>query len=553
MERVCYKAERWAAVDAALRPRDRARRERRVARLPARRSLRAARQRPAQLPRPARRRDRRRTRRSSRSTRSPQAAAKHARGAVQAAQRLAAADRGVRAPRRDPARLAAQARGAAHRGPARPGPRRATPRQSMRLNRKLLDGRSARRRRVGDARAVLRGQPGQVRPDRASSSMRLRSTARRARRRSSILKRIARASEDGARDVETATEHYQKILELQPENRDALEALGRIYESTEQWAELIDVTRRQIKVTTDRNTKALLYFRCGSVMEAKFGREQDAIRYYDAAIKTSPTCLPAVHGLRDLYRRREEWPRVIETLELEVKLWQDDKERAGVFAQIGRIYDKQLGDAERAMQYYDSALAVDPDCLPANQALFEHFFDQRRVGQGAADRQRARAEGDARRRPDDAQRVLPQARRGREDDRRSARRGGELHRRAGDPAGQHRRARRPRRARPRAPRRVGLRRDLPRARQGLQEARRRRGAARPRPRRPRRDPSSATATSTRPPSCTARRSSSRPATSPCCRRSSTSTPTCGTGPRRSPRSRRSSPAAPRRPPTGSPR
>ncbi|HEY6175793.1 MAG TPA: tetratricopeptide repeat protein, partial [Kofleriaceae bacterium] len=191
-----------------------------------------------------------------------------------------------------------------------------------------------------------------------------------------LLKRIARVSEEGARDVETATEHYQKILEIQPENRDALEALGRIYESTEQWAELIEVSRRLIKVTGDRNTKALLYFRCGSVMEAKFGREQDAIRYYDAAIKTSGSCLPAIHGLRDLYRRREDWPRVIETLELEVKLWQDDKERAGVFAQIGGIYGKQLGDGGRAMQYYESALAVDPDCLPANQAVFEHFFDQ---------------------------------------------------------------------------------------------------------------------------------------------------------------------------------
>jgi len=190
-----------------------------------------------------------------------------------------------------------------------------------------------------------------------------------------LLKRIARVSEEGARDVDTATEHYLKILELQPDNRDALDALGRIYESTEQWAEFIEVTRKLIKLTTDRNTKALLYFRCGSVMEAKFGREQDAIRYYDAAIKTSSACLPAVHGLRDLYRRREEWPRVIETLELEVKLWQDDKERAGVFAQIGRIHEKQLGDAEKGMHYYESALSVDPDCLPANQALFEHFFD----------------------------------------------------------------------------------------------------------------------------------------------------------------------------------
>jgi tetratricopeptide (TPR) repeat protein len=191
-----------------------------------------------------------------------------------------------------------------------------------------------------------------------------------------LLKRIARVSEEGARDVETATEHYLKILELQPEHRDALDALGRIYESTEQWAEFIEITRRQIKVTTDRNTKALLYFRCGSVMEAKFSRDQDALRYYEAAIKTSSSCLPAVHGLRDMYRRRQDWPLVIESLELEVKLWQDDKERAGVFAQIGGIYDKQLGDRDRAMQYYQSALSVDPDCLPANQALFEQFYDQ---------------------------------------------------------------------------------------------------------------------------------------------------------------------------------
>jgi tetratricopeptide (TPR) repeat protein len=191
-----------------------------------------------------------------------------------------------------------------------------------------------------------------------------------------LLRKIARTSEDGGRDVETATEHYRKILEIQKDNREALESLARIFESTEQWAEYVEVTRDLIKVTTDRPTKALLFFRCGSVMEAKFGRESDAIRYYHHAIKTSPHCMPAVHGLRDLYRRREEWGRVIETLELEVKLWTDDKERAGVLAQIGRIHDKQLGDAARALGYYEQALAADPECLPANQAMFEVAFER---------------------------------------------------------------------------------------------------------------------------------------------------------------------------------
>jgi tetratricopeptide (TPR) repeat protein len=248
------------------------------------------------------------------------------------------------------------------------------PRQSMRLNRMLLQVDPSD---AGAATTLERYYEEQQDKSGLIDVLKMRlQHSRQGDESIEILKRIARVSEEGARDVETATEHYQKILELQPENRDALDALSRIYESTEQWADLIDVTRKLIKVTNDRNTKALLYFKCGSVMEAKFGREHDAIRYYDAAIKTTPNCMPAVHGLRDLYRRREEWPRVIETLELEVKLWSDDKERAGVFAQIGRIYDQQLSDPERAMNYYESALTVDPDCLPANQALFDHFFER---------------------------------------------------------------------------------------------------------------------------------------------------------------------------------
>ena len=189
-----------------------------------------------------------------------------------------------------------------------------------------------------------------------------------------LLQRIAEVSEEEARDVEGAITHYLKILELEPAHLESLEALGRIYESTERWVELVDITRRQIRGMSDRNSKALLYFRCGSVMEAKFGREEEAIRYYEAAIKVSSACLPAIHGLRDLHRRRQDWPRVIETLELEVKLWQEDKERAGVLAQIGQIYAERLDDGVQARRRFQEALAVDPDCLPANWALFEHSF-----------------------------------------------------------------------------------------------------------------------------------------------------------------------------------
>ncbi len=192
-----------------------------------------------------------------------------------------------------------------------------------------------------------------------------------------LLKRLAKVAEEGLRDDGRAVKYYEMLIELAPQNRRSLDALARIFESTERWTEFVEVTRRLVKVTKDRSVKALLYFKCGSVTEAKFGNEDDAIRYYDAAIKTSPACLPAVHGLRDLYLRREDWARVIQTLELETKLWQDDKERAGVFAQMGTIYGDKMLQPDQAMHYFESALAVDTDCVPANRALFEHFFSER--------------------------------------------------------------------------------------------------------------------------------------------------------------------------------
>ena len=180
--------------------------------------------------------------------------------------------------------------------------------------------------------------------------------------------------EEGLRDADRAIEAYRKILDIAPVAQRGARGARPPLRGHRAWAELVEVTRRQIRIVNDRAQKALLYFKCGSVMESKFGKEDDAIRYYDAAIKTSPSCLPAVHGLRDLYLRQEDWPRVIQTLELEAKLWTEDKERAGVFAHIGQIYGDKLGDQERAIQYYESALTVDRECLPANRALFELYF-----------------------------------------------------------------------------------------------------------------------------------------------------------------------------------
>ncbi len=192
-----------------------------------------------------------------------------------------------------------------------------------------------------------------------------------------LLLRLGQIYEEGMADAERAVDAYRQAAALDQSKVAALEALARIYEATENWAEFVDIARKQIRYTQDINNKSLLYFKCGSVMEAKFGREDDAIRYYKAAIKTSPACLPAVHGLRDLYLRREEWSRVLETLQLEVKIWRDSRERAGVFARIGRIYMEHFDDREKAREHFEAALKLDKESIPALRALFDMAFEEK--------------------------------------------------------------------------------------------------------------------------------------------------------------------------------
>lgn len=188
--------------------------------------------------------------------------------------------------------------------------------------------------------------------------------------------RIALLCEEGLRDFERAITAYRQVIEHQPNHREALDAMARLFEASERWAELIEVTKRQIRLVSDRGQKALLYFKAGSVTEAKFGRDDDAIRFYEAAVRTSPACLPALHSLRDIYIRREDWDRVTQTLELEAKLWTEDKERAGILAHIGQIHLDRLKSTERAVEYFEKALAVDKDCLPAHRSLFQVYFDR---------------------------------------------------------------------------------------------------------------------------------------------------------------------------------
>jgi len=174
-------------------------------------------------------------------------------------------------------------------------------------------------------------------------------------------------------DLPRATAIYLEVLALAPRATTALEALSRIYESQERWDDLLEITRRQIELEKDPSAKAVLLFKCGSIMETQRDDEETARRFYTSAVKVSPSCLPALHSLRDLYMRRSDWESVVATLETEARVWTDAKGRADVLARIAEVQAQKLGDGEAALEYYKKAIRANPKCMPAALALFDTY------------------------------------------------------------------------------------------------------------------------------------------------------------------------------------
>ncbi|MCK5798130.1 MAG: tetratricopeptide repeat protein [Deltaproteobacteria bacterium] len=199
-----------------------------------------------------------------------------------------------------------------------------------------------------------------------------------------MLLELARISEVGLDDAERASRAYEKVLALNEHHEEALTALARIYEATARWEPCMDALNGLILIEADPDERSLLYFKCGSIAEARFHSDDKAIHLYKRSLDESAGCMPALHGLRDIYRRQDRWKDALDTLEAELDIWDDDRERAGVLARIGEILLKHLDAPDQADHRFEEALTLDPDCQPALSALFNGAYEKKDASRALA-------------------------------------------------------------------------------------------------------------------------------------------------------------------------
>jgi tetratricopeptide (TPR) repeat protein len=162
---------------------------------------------------------------------------------------------------------------------------------------------------------------------------------------------------------------YLKVLEIDGEDLRSIDALVKLYLSLQAWEELLSVYTKKVDLLLDPGEKKLILYQMGAVFERELRDVKRAVDTYQRVLELDPDDLTALSRLDVLYQTAGNWNELLGVLTHEAELTQDAAESVSYQYRIAELYEKHLGDVDRAVELYRDILNVLPDHTPTLAAL----------------------------------------------------------------------------------------------------------------------------------------------------------------------------------------
>lgn len=166
-------------------------------------------------------------------------------------------------------------------------------------------------------------------------------------------------------DVDAALAFYRRAIELEPGYAPALGSMGRLFYRQGRWDDLLDVYRRELRVTPRGAQSAALLYKIGELSETHLGQDELALQSYREAIAHDAFHLPSLRALGRKLSELSQWDELVRLLELELSATTEPSARARTAFRAGEVYENRLNQPKKARAAYEQALAAVPDFRPA--------------------------------------------------------------------------------------------------------------------------------------------------------------------------------------------
>ncbi|MCP4675420.1 MAG: tetratricopeptide repeat protein [Deltaproteobacteria bacterium] len=191
-------------------------------------------------------------------------------------------------------------------------------------------------------------------------------------------KQIAEVYSTEIDDPERAIDAYTEILDIEPENEDALDQLARLQTKKEDWSAAHDMLQRLAETVADPDRKIDLYFRLGKLNEENLMNRGVAVEHFRSALDVEPGHLPSLAALRKIHVDEGEWIDATRVLEAEQEYTDQARTQSKLQYELGAIFADKLGDEESAVKWYEDALKSDPDNQQAAEPLVDVYIKMER-------------------------------------------------------------------------------------------------------------------------------------------------------------------------------
>ena len=183
-------------------------------------------------------------------------------------------------------------------------------------------------------------------------------------------------------DAGQAIVTYRNVLEVDGANLVALRALEALYERTAQSDKYVAVLEAQLDASPSDAERVAIYERMAAAWEERFGDLDRAADAYENVLAIDSRNKAAYVLLARLYQQAGKHEALLETYRKHVLATTDAGERTELYMAMGRVYESELHDGERAIQAFSNALSLragEPTALDALARLYEQAGEAERA------------------------------------------------------------------------------------------------------------------------------------------------------------------------------
>ncbi len=160
-------------------------------------------------------------------------------------------------------------------------------------------------------------------------------------------------------DLDGAIAPLNEAADLTPDSPAPILALCKVYEAKKDWEEVVRIKTRRLDVVSGDERSALL-LEIGEVLATQINDRTRAAKSYVAALDERPDDRKILTRLMQLYSEEKDWSKLVEiVIKLAAKI-DDKKQKAKYLHTAAIVSGRQMGDLDRAAEYYDQVLELDP-------------------------------------------------------------------------------------------------------------------------------------------------------------------------------------------------